>query len=88
MFNFCLFIFVLYAVSNSAKAILFGNKRRKRKAIQHRNVRSNTVKRRNNIIYANTQSTCLERNSCRQQLQIKHKKAGRKGNIPMRPVLV
>ena len=57
MFNFCLFIFVFYAVSNSARVILFGNKKRKRKVIQRRNVRSRAIKRKNNLIYINTQKT-------------------------------
>lgn len=74
MFNFCLFIFVFYAVSNSARAILFGNNKRKHKALQRRNVHSRAMKRRNNLIYINTIANT--------------QKTGRKGKTPMRPVAI
>ena len=52
MFNFCLFIFIFYAVWGSAKAIMFSNKRTRRRvahsarAVQYR---SSYVSQRHNI---------------------------------------
>ena len=39
MLNLCVFVFIIYAVSYSARAILFGN-RRKRRKVAYRNTAS------------------------------------------------
>ena len=78
MLNLCIFIFIVYAVSYSAKVILFGTKRQQRRksysvaTSAHKTTRQNTSKRKNNVILINTKQS---------------KKTGRKGKLPKRPFL-
>ena len=59
MLNLCVFIFIVYAASYSAKVILFGNKRQQRRksysfaSSAHRTYRQNISKRKNNVISIN-----------------------------------
>lgn len=73
MLNLCVFIFIIYAVNYSAKVILFGNKREKRRkaysVATQKPIRQTTPSRKNNVISIN-------------QGKIK---AGRKGRLPLRP---
>lgn len=51
--NFCVFVFIFYAVGSSARAILFGSKRKKRAYPHGRAVRRRKAK----VIKLNTNTT-------------------------------
>ena len=51
--NFCVFVFIFYAVGNSARAILFGSKRKKRAYSHGRAVRRRKAK----VIKLNARTT-------------------------------
>ena len=78
MLNLCVFIFVIYAVSYSAKAILLGksSKKQKKGYCAARNTTDKT-----NI----TPQRC--KRSKPNIVKIKQTKAGRMGKTPVRPVL-
>lgn len=79
MLNLCIFIFVIYAVSYSAKVILFGQSGKK-----HRKACC-TAKRA--TVQANT-ATQPRKRSKPSIVKIKQTKAGRMGKSPVRPVLI
>ena len=79
MLNLCVFIFVIYAVSYSAKAILFGKSGKKQKKA-YCSARSTTAK---------TNITPQRRKRSNPNIvKIKQTKAGRMGKSPVRPVLI
>ncbi|MGN0491031.1 hypothetical protein [Ruminococcus sp.] len=79
MLNLCVFIFVIYAVSYSAKVILFGQSGRKRtkaycsakRATAQANISNQPHKRRKQNV-----------------VKIRQTKAGRMGKAPVRPVVL
>ena len=79
MLNLCVFIFVVYAVSYSAKAILFGkaSKRRKKSYCSSKIATTSTV--------ISSQRQKLSKPNI---VKIKQTKAGRMGKSPVRPVLI
>ena len=79
MLNLCVFIFVIYAVSYSAKAILFG-KLGKKQIKAYCTARSATAK--TNI------KPQRRKRSKPNIVKIKQTKAGRMGKSPVRPVLI
>lgn len=78
MLNLCVFIFVVYAVSYSAKAILFGKLGKKQKkaycTARSATAVKNTTPQRRKLSKPNI-------------VKIKQTKAGRMGKSPVRPVL-
>ena len=78
MLNLCVFIFVVYAVSYSAKVILFGkaSKRRKKSYCSSKIATTSTV--------ISSQRQKLSKPNI---VKIKQTKAGRMGKSPVRPVL-
>lgn len=78
MLNLCVFIFVIYAVSYSAKAILFGKFGKKQKkaycSAKHATVQANTA-------------TQPHKRRKPNAVQIRQTKAGRMGKAPVRPVI-
>ena len=78
MLNLCVFIFVVYAVSYSAKAILFGKLGKKQKKA-YCTARSATA----------VKNTAPQRRKRSKPniVKIKQTKAGRMGKAPVRPVL-
>ena len=78
MLNLCVFIFVIYAVSYSAKVILFGKSDKKQKKA-YCTARSATAVK-------NTTPQRRKR-SKPNIVKIKQTKAGRIGKAPVRPVL-
>ena len=79
MLNLCVFIFVIYAVSYSAKTILFGKLGKKQKKA-YCTARSATAVK-------NTTPQRRKR-SKPNIVKIKQTKAGRMGKSPVRPVLI
>lgn len=78
MLNLCVFIFVIYAVSYSAKAILFRKSGKKQKKA-YCSARSTTAK---------TNITPQRRKRSNPNIvKIKQTKSGRMGKSPVRPVL-
>ncbi|MBQ7794246.1 MAG: hypothetical protein IJ366_06990 [Clostridia bacterium] len=75
MLNLCVFIFIIYAVSYSAKVILFGSKIKKRRqayrVAAQKPIRQAGPSRKSNVIQIN-------------QSKIK---TGRKGKRPLRPLI-
>lgn len=78
MLNLCVFIFVIYAVSYSAKAILFGKSGKKQKKA-YCTARSATAVK-------NTTPQRRKRSNPN-IVKIKQTKSGRMGKSPVRPVL-
>ena len=79
MLNLCVFIFVFYAVSYSAKAILFGKSGKKQKKA-YCSARSTTAK---------TNITPQRRKLSKPNIvKIKQTKSGRMGKTPVRPVIL
>ena len=79
MLNLCVFIFVIYAVSYSAKAILFGKLGKKQKKA-YCTARSATAK---------TNTTPQRRKLSKPNIvKIRQTKSGRMGKSPVRPVLI
>ena len=78
MLNLCVFIFVIYAVSYSAKVILFGKSGRKRKKAYY------SAKRATAQASISNQSR-KHRNP--NVVKIRQAKAGRMGKAPVRPVI-
>ena len=79
MLNLCVFTFVVYAVSYSAKAILFGKLGKKSKkaycTARNATVQTNIKPQRRKLSKPNI-------------VKIKQTKAGRMGKSPVRPVLI
>ena len=79
MLNLCVFIFVVYAVSYSAKAILFGKLGKKQKkaycTARNAKVQTNITPQRRKLSKPNI-------------VKIKQTKSGRMGKSPVRPVLI
>lgn len=79
MLNLCVFIFVIYAVSYSAKTILFGKSGKKQKkaycAARSATAVKNTTPQRRKRSNPNI-------------VNIRQTKAGRMGKSPVRPVLI
>ena len=77
MLNLCVFIFVIYAVSYSARVILFGKSDRKRKRAYCTSKRS-------------AAETKIEEQRHRRRkpnvVKLSQKKSGRMGKAPVRPV--
>lgn len=78
MLNLCVFIFVIYAVSYSAKAILFGKSGKKQKKAY--------CTARNATVQTNIKPQRRKR-SKPNIVKIKQTKAGRMGKSPVRPVV-
>lgn len=79
MLNLCVFIFVIYAVSYSAKVILFGQSGKKHRKACYSARSATAVK--------NTTPQRRKR-SKPNIVKIKQTKAGRMGKSPVRPVLI
>lgn len=79
MLNFCVFIFVIYAVSYSAKVILFGKAGRERKRAYCSSKTATT----STVI-----SSQRQKRSKPNIVKIKQTKAGRMGKSPVRPVIL
>lgn len=79
MLNLCVFIFVIYAVSYSAKAILFGKLGKKQKKA-YCTARSATA------VKNTTPQRCKRRKP--NAVKIRQTKSGRMGKSPVRPVLI
>lgn len=79
MLNLCVFIFVIYAVSYSAKAILFGKLGKK-----HRKACCSAKRA---TVQANTATQPHKRRKPN-AVQIRQTKSGRMGKAPVRPVLI
>lgn len=79
MLNLCVFIFVIYAVSYSAKVILFGksSKKRKRAYCSARNATAKT-----------TIATKQRKRSKPNVVKIRQTKSGRMGKTPVRPLFL
>ena len=50
MINFCLYVFIIYAVASSAKAILLSGNNNKKRKVRKRTVTVQRAPRKNNII--------------------------------------
>ena len=53
MINFCLYVFIIYAVASSAKAILLSGNGNKKRKVRKRTVTVQRAPRKNNIIKLN-----------------------------------
>ena len=53
MINFCLYVFIIYAVASSAKAILLSGNGNKKRNVRKRSVTVQRAPRKNNIIKLN-----------------------------------
>ena len=79
MLNLCVFIFVIYAVSYSAKVILFGKSSKKQK--------KGYCTARNATVQTNIKPQ-RRKHSKPNIVKIKQTKSGRMGKSPVRPVLI